>query len=68
MKVETSRTGANRDNGGHFTVYIDGKQRFCIGGGEPEDMSLGRDLGDAFSVPQLLQEAHAAGVRGELSV
>jgi len=36
-----------------------------FGEGEPEDMSLGRDLSDAYDISSLLKEAYEAGKRGE---
>lgn len=36
-----------------------------FGNGEPEDMTLGRDLNDAYSIPNMLHEAYLAGLRGE---
>ncbi len=36
-----------------------------FGSGEPEDMTLGRDLSDAYDIPTMLREAYLAGKRGE---
>jgi hypothetical protein len=36
-----------------------------FGEGEPEDMSLGRDLSGAYDISSLLKEAYEAGKRGE---
>jgi len=36
-----------------------------FGRGEPEDMSLGRDLNDAYSIKDALEAAYEAGKRGE---
>ena len=36
-----------------------------FGEGEPEDMTLGRDLSSAYSISSLLEEAYKAGQRGE---
>ena len=33
--------------------------------GEPEDNSLGRDLNDAYSIPDLVKMAYEAGKSGE---
>lgn len=65
MKVTCQRQYPNSDRGGYFIVTINGKQRLGIGGGEPEDMSLGRDLSDVLDVPAMLTEAYLAGKRGE---
>lgn len=40
-------------------------QRFSMGTGEPEDMSLSRDLSDALDVPDLMRMAYEAGKNGE---
>lgn len=37
-----------------------------FGQGEPEDMTLGRDLRDAYHIKDALIEAYRAGQRGEL--
>ena len=44
---------------------LDFKGSVSFGSGEPEDMSLGRDLSDAYSISDLLKAAYDAGVRGE---
>jgi len=36
-----------------------------FGRGEPEDMSLGRDLNDAYHIADALKAAYEAGKRGE---
>lgn len=36
-----------------------------FGSGEPEDMILGRDLNDAYSIGEMIKAAYEAGVRGE---
>lgn len=41
------------------------KKSVSFGEGEPEDMSLSRDLNDAYSISKLLIEAYEAGKRGE---
>jgi len=41
------------------------KQSVSFGRGEPEDMSLSRDLSDAYSISDLIKEAYEAGKRGE---
>lgn len=40
-------------------------QGFSIGSGEPEDMYLFRELGDALTVPELMRMAYEAGKAGE---
>lgn len=53
------------DNRGGITIRVDGKNMFSIWEGEPEDMTMGRDLNDANSVPELMRLAYEAGKRGE---
>jgi len=38
------------------------EKEFSVAEGEPEDMSLGRDLNDCYSIPELLKFAFEAGV------
>lgn len=40
-------------------------ESISFGEGEPEDMSLTRDLSDAYNISDLLREAWEAGKRGE---
>lgn len=42
-----------------------GNKTCSIGGGEPEDMSIARDLSDIWSVPTMLKLAYEAGKNGE---
>ena len=46
------------------SIEIDGKQLFSIGEGEPEDMSLVRDLSDAYNVIELMRQMYEAGKNG----
>lgn len=46
-----------RDNGEQKSVYF--------GNGEPEDMTLNRDLNDAFFIHKLIKLAYDAGKEGE---
>lgn len=48
-----------------MTLEINGKRVFGMGAGEPEDMTLRRDLSDAWSVPRLMKAAYEAGKQGE---
>lgn len=65
MKVKVEERSSTDGDGDRISVSVDGRPVFSIGSGEPEDMSLGRDLNDAYSVPKLLEKAHAAGKAGE---
>jgi len=42
-------------------IYIDGKCWFSIWEGEPEDMTLWRDLRDCYKIPELMRRAYDAG-------
>lgn len=46
-------------------IHVDGKQRFHVSDGEPEDANLGRDFNDCMNIDTLMEEAYQAGVRGE---
>ena len=48
------------------SISIDGKSIFSIGTGEPEDMTLNRDLNDVYSVMGLLQKMYLAGKNGDV--
>ena len=65
--VETNRRGDYGEDC-HIEISLttdtyEGSVSF--GEGEPEDMTLGRDLCDAYSISSLLMEAYEAGRRGE---
>ena len=49
----------------HFCIDLGGDLVMSIGRGEPEDMTLNRDLSDVFIVPDMIRAAHEAGLRGE---
>ena len=46
-------------------MSIDGKNRLYVGGGEPEDQIIGRDLVACQTIAGLMEEAYEAGKRGE---
>lgn len=46
-------------------ILINDKKVFSIGSGEPEDMSLDRDLNDAHKITSMMKEAYEAGKNGE---
>ncbi len=53
---------------GHATTTIitgEGVKAVCFGAGEPEDMTLSRDLNDAMFIKDLLVMAYNAGKNGE---
>lgn len=71
MKLITINTAGENDYGeeyGQAGARIETetyKGGVSFGGGEPEDMTLGRDLSDAYDIPTLVREAYLAGKRGE---
>lgn len=52
-------------NYNRVTIVINDKERLSIGGGEPEDMSLSRDLSDVYNIVSIIEDAYNAGVMGE---
>jgi hypothetical protein len=66
MKVKavynTDTSGYGDDS---YNIEVDGEHFCSVGHIEPEDATLGRDLGFVLSIPDLLAKAHAAGVSGE---
>lgn len=67
MKIIETISG---DEDGDYNIEIEGEiggEAFSIsfGNGEPEDMTLSRDLSDAYSIADLLENAYKAGKRGE---
>jgi hypothetical protein len=67
MKVQQKHYENEEDYGRYASliIEIDGKEVFSLGGGEPEDMTLGRDLNCAYDVVSLMQRAYNAGKSGE---
>lgn len=71
MKVTISFSGEKNDPGDEYQercrVMVDGK---LVASGAnfsdcPEDANLGRDLRFVYGLPQVLANAHDAGLRGE---
>lgn len=46
-------------------LFINGKHVESIGGGEPEDNCIGRDLVAATTISEYMQQAFEAGRQGE---
>lgn len=64
---ETTREGEYGEDS-HIEIELtteDGKLSVDFGEGEPEDMTLGRDLSSAYSIGDMLVAAYNAGKRGE---
>ncbi len=61
----------DKENWGQYagveTILItnEGTKSVNFAGGEPEDMSIARDLSDAWSIKELLVSAYNAGKNGE---
>jgi hypothetical protein len=56
----------NNDYREEYEIIVDGKSRISANDyGEPEDNTLGRDLGFIYSIVGLMKEAYEAGKRGE---
>lgn len=67
MKIQTTLK-SNDDGDTRITVTLTTEEQqstFSIGEGEPEDMTLYRDLTDAYAVPDMLRAAYQAGKNGE---
>jgi hypothetical protein len=65
MKVVQKLIEDKEDYRDQLEIEIDGETKFSIGRGEPEDMSLDRDLNDAYRVVDLMKLAYDAGKNGE---
>lgn len=68
ITINTVEEDAYGEEWGQYGAYIETetyKGSASFGSGEPEDMTLGRDLSDAYSIPKLIREAYLAGKRGE---
>jgi len=71
MRVVETHKFNNSDHGevSQVTVIVEtesaGSDSVSIGEGEPEDMTLFRDLSDAFSISDLISMAYQAGKNGE---
>lgn len=66
FKVLTTYVNGEYGNMSEIRISINGKDEFSIGEGEPEDMTIGRDLSDACYVPDLIKKAYLAGKNGKI--
>ena len=65
-RVYTEDELIERDfQGETIQIEINGEIKFSIREGEPEDMTLSRDLSDIYSITSLLKLAYEAGKNGE---
>jgi hypothetical protein len=64
--VETYTEGCDENDWRAYVIIEDegGRGLFGIGQGEPEDMTLDRDLSDALSVSDLILNANKLGLEG----
>lgn len=69
MKIKVTSGTENymqeRDYSDFIEITIDNKLVFEVSDGEPEDSNLGRDFGDCYLIPNLLEMAYKAGKNGE---
>jgi len=49
----------------HVEILFNNKSVISIGNGEPEDMTLNRDLNDIFSISNLIKQAYSCGKNGK---
>jgi hypothetical protein len=61
IRVEKSRY----DWSDALEIFIDDKEVFSVGAGEPEDNILSRNFNDCYKIPNLLELAYNAGKNGE---
>lgn len=68
MKIIATYPNEGEDDGGHMSLSLqtnDYKGSVGFGAGEPEDMTLYRDLSDALNIEEMLIAAYNAGKNGE---
>jgi len=64
MKV-IQRTWTYEDYRDFMSIEINGEIEFEIGQGEPEDMTLYRDMSDCNNIVDMMRQAYEAGKIGE---
>ena len=69
MKIEViTSSGTFRDkydDRNFLIIKVDGAEGINMLDGEPEDANLSRDFNCAYAIPELMRQAHEAGLRGE---
>uniref|UniRef100_A0A6M3KYB0 Uncharacterized protein n=1 Tax=viral metagenome TaxID=1070528 RepID=A0A6M3KYB0_9ZZZZ len=65
VKSLTDEEFERRDYRDALEIYIDGKVRFSVYDGEPEDANLSRDFNDCWNISELMKTAFLAGKNGE---
>ena len=67
MKIIVTQDNDEKNFGEYqsIEIEIDGERKFLFGKGEPEDMTLYRDLSDVYNIVPMLKKAWEAGKNGE---
>jgi len=65
LKSLTDKGQERRDYGDIIEIHINGKYKFGVHDGEPEDNNLSRNFNDCWRIPQLMREAYEDGKNGE---
>ena len=65
MKIAVITAEWDDDCRNSLEIQVDGKTKFNVHDGEPEDNTLCRNFNDCYSVADLMKLAHEAGARGE---
>ena len=65
VKSLTDKGQERRNYRNIMGIEIDGKYKFRVYDGEPEDSNLSRDFNDCWGIPNLMKEAYEAGKKGE---
>ncbi len=64
-KVRSEKAIMESDFRSAIHIFIDDKQVFSVGDGEPEDSNLSRDFSDCYSIVSLMEKMYQAGKSGE---
>lgn len=65
MKIKVTYSRGEYETTERIEIQVNEKRCFSIGSGEPEDMTISRDLSDALNVVDMMQAAYNAGKSGE---
>ena len=61
----TEEASEERDYSQLYALEIDGKEKFEVYDGEPEDNNLSRNFNGIYNIPKLMKLAYEAGKNGE---
>jgi len=64
MKIKIITQIDKEDYYNAMQIIIDDEEVFHVYDGEPEDSNLSRNFNDVYKIPDLLQKAYNAGVKG----